>query len=160
MNPFLLCLQLRNRMYVNHGTNLKHPWLETEECTLNCILSVRLGELISAFSEPLGFEFKTTTHYKVSINYLIPCLIGYLISILSEMDYYHLHTSNSLSVCSTQHLTFWCEIPSKYNKTKLGLQPLLRVKRHGFWSGLAKSRRSALRGLQNFFYCPTYLVAT
>ncbi len=150
MNAFLLCLQLRNGMYVNHGTNLKHSWLETAECTLSCILSVGLGELISAFSEPLGFEFKTTTHYKVSINYLIPCLIGTQyplypkwITIIFTLLIHFLYVA--------QHLIFWCEIPSKCNKNKIGAATPTKAKRHGFWSGLAKCRRSALTGLQNFF---------
>jgi hypothetical protein len=67
------------------------------------------------------------------------------------MDYYHLHPSNSLSVCSTQHLIFWCEIPSKYNKTKLGLQPLLRVKGTVFGMGLPNVEGQLLQDYKTFF---------
>ncbi len=158
MNPFLLCLQLRNRMYVNHGTNLKHSWLETAECTLSCILSVRLGELISAFSEPLGFEFKTTTHYKESINYLIPCSIGTRyplypkwITIIFTLLIHFLY-----AVSTTFDFLVWSSI--KMQQNKIGAATLTKAKRHGFWSGLAKCRRSALTGLQNFFTVLPFLL--
>jgi hypothetical protein len=149
MNPFFLCLQLRNRMYLNHGTNLKHSWLETAECTPSCILSVGVGELISAFSEPLGFEFKTPTHYKVSINYLIPCLIGTRyplypkwITIIFTLLIHFLYV--------VQHLIFWCEIPSKFNKTKLGLQPLQRPKGTVFGVGLPNVEGQLLQDYKAF----------
>jgi hypothetical protein len=137
-------------MYVNHGTNLKHSRLETAECTLSCILSVRLGELISAFSEPLGFEFKTTTHYKVSINYLIPCLIRTQYPLYPKwITIIFTLLIHFLYVVST---TFFFGVKFHQNATnKSGAATPTKAKRHGFWSGLAKCRRYALTGLQNFF---------